>query len=127
MNTGDTFHLRGHENLQPHLWVVVSDPEIDADRVLIIDFTSDAPGKDRTCVVKGGSHPCLPHDSCANYPKARILTNSELEHAKSIGALELNEPLDSALLRRIQQSAATSEDMHNKHRQLLVDQGLCDM
>lgn len=126
MNVGDTFYLRGPENNRPHLWVVVSDPEIDSERIVALYFTSDGPDKDRTCIVSKKAHPRLTHDSCANYPGARMFSNAQLERAKGTGALDLQEPIAGDVLRFIQQKAAESEDMRNKHRQILIDQGLCD-
>ena len=126
MKVGDTFYLIGPESNRPHLWVVVSDPEIDSERIVIINLTSDGPDKDRTCIVSEEAHPRLTHDSCVNYPCARMISNEALERAKGIGALDLQEPLAGDVLRRIQQKAAESEDMRNKYRQILIDQGLCD-
>lgn len=127
MKIGDTFYLRGPENPRPHLWIVLSDPGIDPDRVLIVNLTSDSATTDRTCILNDGDHPCISHPTCVNYPKARILTDEQLEKARSIGALDLQEALSAAVLMRIQQSAADSEDMLNSHRQILIDQNLCDV
>ena len=126
MKVGDTFYLRGPENPRPHLWAVISDPSINPREVVIVNFTTDGPRKDRTCILQGGAHKCLPGDSCANYPKARLFSDEQLEAAKSKGALDPQEPLSEDALHRVQEGAAYSEDMWNKHRQVLVDQGLCD-
>lgn len=125
MNIGDTFYLRGPENPRPHLWVVLSDPMIDPKQVLVVNFTTERPDSDRTCIVGPGEHPCLSHTSSVNYARARILTDQQLEKAKEDHALDPQEPVSAELLRRIQAGAAVSDDIRNRHRQMLVDQGLC--
>jgi hypothetical protein len=41
MNAGDTFRIpQPGTSLDSHLWVVISDPVVDAERVLIVNFTT---------------------------------------------------------------------------------------
>ncbi len=41
MNAGDTFRIpQPGTSLDSHLWVVISDPVVDPDRVLIVNFTT---------------------------------------------------------------------------------------
>jgi hypothetical protein len=44
-----------------HLWVIISDPSIDPDHVLIVSLTTDRDYKDRLCVLDRGAHPLVTH------------------------------------------------------------------
>lgn len=54
MEIGDTFLLEDR-TIDPHLWIVISDPVSDPDHVVIVNLTShDDPAKDASCLLKGG-------------------------------------------------------------------------
>lgn len=69
MKTGDTFRFRSGD---PHLWIVISDPAKDADKVLIVNVTSWRGDKDQTCLVGPGDHPLIEHNSCINFRGSRV-------------------------------------------------------
>lgn len=69
MKAGDTFKL---VNKDIHLWMVISDPEQDPHRVLLVNFTTWTPRQDPACVLQEGDHPFIHHETCVNYADARI-------------------------------------------------------
>ena len=66
--------------------MIVSDPDKDPSRVLIVNFTSWKPYHDLTLVLEGGEHRFIRHRTCVNYPQARVLSLAELHR------LEENRP-----------------------------------
>src|SRR5438477_10864490 len=111
MNAGDVFYFLGPEQPFPHPWTIISAPELDAENVVIVNFTELRDYKDQSCIVQPGEHPTITKPSCINYPKARLLTNAQLENAKRLKALELVAPLSPELLERIRIGAMCSDGM----------------
>ena len=68
MNAGDTFlvALPG-TSYDSHLWIVISDPDADAERIVIVSLTSHRADKDQACLLRVGDHPYVKHDTCVNY------------------------------------------------------------
>lgn len=80
MNAGDTLIVpRTTPGVDGHLWVVISDPEIDPASVLMVSFTSYDRDKDQTCEVSVGEHEFVKHRTLVCYNDARVATNSDLE------------------------------------------------
>ena len=57
MNAGDTFI----DGMYHHLWVVLSDPSVDADNVVIVNFTTHTVDEESSCVVQRGEHAFVKH------------------------------------------------------------------
>lgn len=110
--------------LDPHLWVIISDPEQDPDHVLLVNFTSWRKGVDESCVVEPGDHPFFEHKSVVNYHDAVEREKQELQAALDVTRLEMREPLSPQLLERIRAGAAVSEHLEYRHRDLLDRQDL---
>lgn len=53
MEAGDTFR----RSYGSHLWVVASDPDQDANRVLIVNLTTVRTHCDPACILNAGDHP----------------------------------------------------------------------
>jgi hypothetical protein len=52
MNAGATFLA---PSLDGHLWMVISDPALDQNRVVVVSFMSWTPRLDQACIVRPGS------------------------------------------------------------------------
>jgi hypothetical protein len=52
MDAGDTFRFG-----LGHLYIVISDPHLDPESVVIVNMTTDR-GGDQSCVLLPGDHPC---------------------------------------------------------------------
>jgi hypothetical protein len=121
MDAGDTFLFDGHEI---HLWIIISDPDIDPDNVLIVNFTSLAPHKDQSCVLRPGDHRWITHDTCVNYQDSRITTLENLIAARDGGLLIHHDPLSPAVLKKIRDGSLNSTKMPLDHADILFNQGL---
>ena len=107
-----------------HLWVILSDPSKDDQKVVIVSLTTLGPYKDQACIIRRGSHPWVTHDTCVAYDFARIVKLADLVALKNAGKIRLQDPLSSALLEHIRQSAADSTRFPMGCADILIDQGL---
>jgi hypothetical protein len=122
MKAGDTFLLQLADE---HLWVVISDPSLNPQRVLVVNFTTWRQYHDQACILDRGDHPFVRHRTCVNYPSARVATDADLEEVRAAGLLHLHDPLSDSLLQRIR-AAVRASRMKLEHVQVLVDQGLIE-
>jgi hypothetical protein len=122
-SAGDTIFNRSAEGVPSHLWVIVSDPGVDADRVLIANLTHwDDRYADPACRLAGGDHPFITKDTYVNYEDARIVALADLETGEKRGIFERRQALSPALLQRIRDGAIQSEFCPNKCKRLLSEQ-----
>ncbi len=120
---GDTFFLRGYDN---HLIIIISEPALDANRIVTANFTSWRADKDQSCIVEVGAHRFVKKRSCVEYRRDKLMTLSQYSSHISSGRLVSHDPVSEALLHRILDGAAVSPYIPLGHRQILVDQGLID-
>ena len=123
MKLGDTF-LRKDSDF--HLWIILSDPSIDPDHVLLVNMTSWDERKESACLLHPGDHPFVRHLTCINYNDFDTVVTSLalLYEAKDHGALTLQEPLSPAVLVRVLEGAAKSERLSLEKAEILEQQGL---
>lgn len=121
MQPGDAFKFKG----LPHLWVVVSDPVVDPDELLIINMSTDR-GIDDSCILMPGDHPFVQHRTCMRYDRARTRRNADLDRLLSSGEIILDERVSDPVLQRIRQGAAISDYIKIGYRQLLIRQELIE-
>ena len=100
MKAGDTFFVRDR-SVDTHLWVIISDPEIDAGRVLMVSLTTYEPYKEDVCLIDVGDHPRVGHKTCVAYIEARMTTLAKLTALKEGGHLSVQTPVSESLLARI--------------------------
>lgn len=120
MDAGDTFRYG-----QGHLFVVISDPILDPEKVVIVNMTTDR-GKDQSCILLPGDHPFISHRTSIRYDKARIETNRSLEWLISSGTVTRQAQLLPEVLERVRQGVAISDEIPFGCRQVLVAQGLIE-
>lgn len=123
MKAGDAFHF---VRLERHLWIVLSDPEQDPHRVLLVNVTSWRADKEQVCLLNPGDHECVEHNSVINYEDARVVGSPHLVSLVASGGVILHESVSPALLHYIREKAAESKRMKTGHFQILLDQGLVD-
>ena len=122
MKAGDTFLAE----IDRHLWVVLSDPDKDPERVLLVSITTITPTKDQACILPRGCHPWVTHDSCVAYGEARVCRMEDLTTLKNAGKLQPHDPLKPWLLQHIRESAADSTTMAEGDFDILLEQGLVE-
>lgn len=96
-------------SLDDHLWMVISDPALDQDRVVVVSVLSWTPRLDQACIVKPGEHPFVKHDTCVQYPEARAVALARLQRLLDEGKAVEKAPLSDELLARIRSSAAGAD------------------
>ena len=74
VSCGETFFLSGTHDTEPHLWIVLTDPEGNPGEVVVVNLTSQRPGSDATVVLQRGDHPFVRHDTVVYYGDARMDT-----------------------------------------------------
>ena len=120
---GDTLRPTNRD-VDIHLWVIISDPRQDPDRVLIVSFTTYKPYKESTCLIQKGEHRAVSHETCIASDLAKVVTIVKLQEAAVKGLLRVDEPVSAEILKRIREGAARSRKMSMEHFDLLDAQGL---
>ncbi len=127
MKAGDTFLVaEPGTSYDSHLWMVLSDPQSDPERVLIVNLTSWREDKDRACVLGPGDHAYVRHRTSVNYAGAKLVSAAEIEGLLESGGLASHTPLDPDVLARIRNAVPASR-MALGHAALLEEQGLIDL
>jgi hypothetical protein len=121
MEAGDTFKY----GRRSHLWIVVSDPQVDRAEVVIANMTTDD-GVDPSCILDAGDHPFVQHRTCIRYDMARIVRDADLERHVASNTIRLHERVSADILERIRQGAAASPYIPFGCKQVLIDQGLIE-
>ncbi len=128
MRTGDAFTLKAIGAwAATNFWIILSDPDIDPEHVLVVKLTTWKPYKDQACVVEPGAHEFVRHRACVDYRKVRVVTLAQLQRLKDRGVLEALPPLSSALLFDVRYSVFDSRFIALDHLALLERQGLDDI
>jgi len=120
---GDTFQFSGQE-LDRHVWVVISDPLRDENHILIVNFTTCRPRSDKTCMIQPGEHGFVTAPTCVHYMGAYTVKLGILEGWLDSGRIALREPVSADLLGRIRQGAIDSPQTPYGVKQILIDQEL---
>ena len=117
MEAGDCFRFCDRD--EPHLWIVLSDPQQNSAQVLLVNLTTATRTKDGTCILRVGDHPYVRHDSCVNYHDARVATDASLDSLLARDRIRLEDKLDTRVLRKIREGALLSPRCSYEHREIL--------
>jgi hypothetical protein len=124
MKAGDTFRLQGVADR--HTWVILSDPEIDDQRVLLVSFTGYYPGMDPSCIVEVEEFSILEERSCIYYADIKEASVTALDQLQGVGKLQTRSPVPPELLQRIREGVSLSRDIEVKHIEFLLGQGVIE-
>ena len=94
----------------PHSSVLLSDPEIDHERLVLVSVSSYEDYKDHSCIISKGEHECSKdHDSVLEYRYA-FVTSSETLH-KNIESKKIRKkaPFTEELIERAHKGAEKTE------------------
>ena len=119
MMAGDTFLLPDFDD---HLWAVISDPAINGNNVVIVLFVSWTEKYDQACVLHGGEHPFIKHETCVQYPGAKVVANARLEELRKSGQLRPKAALSAGLLALIRERTENA-DLPTFAYEILREQG----
>jgi hypothetical protein len=121
VNAGDTF-------IPPkpydHLYMVISDPSVDSERIVLVNFTSFDVDEEDCCIAQKGEHPFLTRKSCVRYKDARITSTSAVDKLVAGGKMRQHKPLSDGLLKRVRDGASNSDFLPEGCRKILEDQEL---
>jgi len=121
MNAGDTFLPPRPYN---HLQMVISDPSLDASKLVMVSFTTHTPNEEQLCIVEKGEHPFVIVKTAVRYKDARLASVVQLEMLVSRGMIQPHSPLSQDLLNRVRAGAALSDFLPEGCRKILAQQGL---
>jgi hypothetical protein len=124
MAAGDTFRLVGVADR--HTWVILSDPAIDAARVLLVSFTGYVPGMDPSCIVEVEELSILDKRSCIYYADIKEASVAALDQLQAAGKLQKRTPVSQQLLARIRGGVSLSRDIEVKYIEFLLGQGVIE-
>ena len=125
MNQADCFFNKPARGVPSHPWVIISDPAIDPDNVLIVNLTDAEGYHDRSCVLDASDHPgVFTKPSCVAYQWAKLTSVAVLETALANGLLFSKSPVSSETLQKILDGAQDTDELKNAHREILREQGL---
>jgi hypothetical protein len=94
--------------INDHLFVVISDPSADPDRIVTANFTTWAAHKDQSCIVEVGEHRFITRRSCMYYGEDRWITLVEYEGLLVAGRLVADEVSDPLPFERVGNKIQTS-------------------
>ena len=124
MRAGDVFAY--YDGSDKHLWVVISDPEIDATAfVVTVNLTSYGPTKEPACLL--GPEDCpefITHQTCVFYEEARPVSLVVLRRHLDSGKIVKQGAVTAEVLEKIRCGAANTRRIPEGCRKILVEQGL---
>ncbi len=107
------------------MWIALSDPSLDPDRVVIVNLTTHTIDEESACVLKKGDHPFVKHKTSVRYRDARIVAPTDLEKLRTAGLLTRREPCTKSLLAKLRSGASKDADsLPEECRELLEEQEL---
>jgi hypothetical protein len=119
VNAGDTFMFEGKDD---HLWMIISDPSIDSNNVVVICFITYKPYLDQSCIVEAGEHPFIKHRSLVDYHAGFLASITELQ---ACAELKQKQPISPTFLTRIRESTRGS-NLPLECMEILVEQELVE-
>jgi hypothetical protein len=121
VKAGDAFYIRDR-SVDTHLWVVISDPQKDPGRVIMVSVTTFEDYKEDVCPINAGDHPRVTHRSCVAYHEARMTTLERLIGLRDGNHLSIQAPLSDELLARIREGVNRSRTIKYKYVEILLEQ-----
>jgi hypothetical protein len=127
MKAGDTFLIdEPGTSLDSHLWIIISDPEIDPDHLVIVNLTTYREDKDQACVLNREDHAFIQHKTCVEYKRAKIVSAEKLQMFLDSGRISSREACSDSLLKKIRNGVADSR-MYWDAVNILVAQELVEI
>jgi len=125
MRAGDTFYVRDR-GVDTHLWIVISDTDIDPEHVLLVNMTTYEDYKEDVCLLDVGDHPRIIRKSCIAYHEARMTTLEELKLLVDGGRLSIQAPVSEEVLARIRIGISRSRRIKYRYIEILLEQAVIE-
>lgn len=123
---GDAFRIPSSDHDTKHLYIIISDPEINYEDIVIVPLTTREDWVEETCVLYDGDHPAIKHETCVDYRRAKILSAIELDDALRKQQIRKLAPISSETLERILSGAKETRSLPNRCDRVLSAQNLID-
>ena len=125
MEAGTCF-LIVDKQMDDHLWVVLSDPKVDDQKVLVVNLNTPTEKKEKVCLLQPGDHPWIRKTTCVNYADSWVQPLAQFLEWKHKGIIKLIDPMPVAVLERMRQAVLDSTRIPMDNANLLIAQGLVD-
>ena len=113
-----------------HFGIVISDPSLNAQSILLVGLTTWEDYKDDSCILEPADWPelsFLRHRSCIDYRHALCASEAEIETWVKSGRAQFRGSVTPALLDRARRGAQETRFLAMKYVLLLADQGLIEL
>lgn len=109
MDCGDTFLMPAPGGAAtPHLWIIVTQPDLQTRECAIVSVTTLRHSKDQTVILRVGDHPFIRHDSTIFYGDAMIVDARRLEAEIAAGLALVREKCPPTTLKLVQDGVGAS-------------------
>jgi len=100
-----------------HDYVVITPPSYP--EVLVVNFTSQGPRKDQSCVLSPGCHPAIVVESVVAFEFAAVVPTAEVQRRIDDSTFAVKDDASEALLLAIWDGAYSTNRMSIRCRELL--------
>ena len=123
MKQRDCFFNKSAPGIPSHLWVVLSDPAIDPDNVVIVNLTDSNSHHDHSCLLNASDHSgVFTKPSCIAYQFAKVTSVAVVTQALKQGLLRAKKPVPTAAFQKIINGAQETDELRNAPREILREQ-----
>ena len=123
---GDTFWIPSSDSGIEHLHVIISNPEINHEDIVVVPLTTRETWVEETCVLYVGDHPAIKHDTCVDYRRADIVSAIKLDAALTKQQIRKNDTVSSEILKDILSGANETRFLPGRCDRVLSEQKLID-
>jgi len=123
MQAGDCFYNKAVKGVPTHPWIVLSDPEVDAENVVLVNITDANNCDDDTCELTPDDWGWIKKRSRVNYRDIKLSTLDSLKNAASAGLLFNHNTAPIEIPDRVRDGAVVSEETKNACLEVLRRQG----
>lgn len=116
---GVAFQADPSEDLDSHVWIVISAPDSDGNVLCVSFSTLRGEEEDLSCVLKKGDHAFIRHDTVIKYALARAWPASGIKKAMDSGQFKTHPPLRPEILKRIQDGARVSTFLRQRFKRMI--------
>jgi hypothetical protein len=125
---GEVFRVSCATNgLDDHIFVTISDPAKNPEKVLAANFTTWASYKDQSCIILPREYSELRNRSCVNFGdqgKVRVFSVAQYEEYIAKNTLRKLADLEPAILERLRAGRTKTKGMSEEVEEFLRAQGL---
>jgi len=109
INPGDTLLPKLNKHKQTsHLWVVLTKPDEESGKTVIVNLTTKRDYSDSTTVLDKGDHPYINRPSVINYAYTKLVKSDDLKKGIESGYIQPYSPFSLTILIKIQKGLLQS-------------------